>query len=294
MGADANVEAALASGGAVLDSLLDVAEPGADVEGEIAPPPLPPPKASPPAEPLALVSGAVAVASASVVAPVAASSIVPCAKPSKLGGTDRFAAWTRGMSQEELEDISSSFAKWKAAELAWLKSLGKKKPLLFERKHEHRTVKLATRLAKGCEYSQWLEGPGAKSKAPLRDFLQQTRAELQKFVPKKERQYLLRCLKAWREHCSETDGLGACLPRARKGPHSQDRLPYSARIRGRGMQGRGYHCPELRELLWDWFVDVRASIATIMTPKNPHEQGKGAGRDDFAFPATDGMLCAFA
>ena len=77
----------------------------------------------------------------------------------------------------------------------------------------------------------------------------------------------MRCLKAWREHCLENDGLGACLPRARKVPRCRARVPGDVRIRARGGQGAGYKCPELRELLWDWFVDMRASVATIMTPK---------------------------
>ena len=57
-----------------------------------------------------------------------------CKAPGKLGGTDRFAAWIRSLSPAELDDISSSFVKWKEAELQWLKLHEKRKPVLFESK----------------------------------------------------------------------------------------------------------------------------------------------------------------
>ena len=240
MGADDVAEVALASGGACLDSRIVALErEGADV-GEAA---------------------------LGIVAVVEKSTLVLCKPPSSLGGTDRFAAWIRSLRQKDLEDISASFATWKAAELAWLKSQEKKTPLLFERKSAQKAVRLATRLAKGWEYARWLEGPGSKSKAPLRDFLRETRVDLEKFSPMKERQYIWRCWKAWCKRQAENADLGACLPRARRLSSARARMPENALCRRRGRQGARYKSPELRELLWEWFVDMRASVATILSPK---------------------------
>ena len=37
--------------------------------------------------------------------------------------------------------------------------------------------------------------------------------------------------------------------------------------RRRGQQGRKFKAPEVRDLLWQWFVDIRHSIANILSPK---------------------------
>ena len=150
---------------------------------------------------------------------------VPCAKPGSIGGTTRFAQWIRSLEPKELAAIAGSVGSWKEAELAWLKSQGKTTPMLLQLKRGHRLTKLATRLAKGCEYSAWLEGRGSKSKAPLRDFLRETRVEFKSFVPKRDKQYLARCLQTWRKHEQQNAGHGAYLPRTRKAPCNRQRLP---------------------------------------------------------------------
>jgi hypothetical protein len=48
--------------------------------------------------------------------------------------------------------------------------------------------------------------------------------------------------------------------------HAVQRLPNRCLLRARGKQGK-YKCPLLREMLYDWFVDVRASVATRISPK---------------------------
>ena len=191
-------EIALSSAGAVLDSQVVLPKPCAAVPCESASePPLPPPAVAPlplppvevpcqcelPPAPAAiagpassdsempLVSVDAVDVSDALVEPEDPWLRVPCAKPGSIGGTTRFAQWIRSLEPKELADIAGSVGSWKEAELAWLKSQGKKTPMLLQLKRGHRLTKLATRLAKGCEYSAWLEGRGSKSKAPLRDFL---------------------------------------------------------------------------------------------------------------------------
>ena len=74
-------------------------------------------------------------------------------------------------------------------------------------------------------------------------------------------------MKAWQHHESQNRGLGACLPRGRKPTPARARTPEHLLSRVRGNQGATYKSGELRELLWDWFVDIRASVATYLTPK---------------------------
>ena len=48
---------------------------------------------------------------------------------------------------------------------------------------------------------------------------------------------------------------------------AQKKVPDRFLMRRRMQQGPPYKCPVIRETLWDWFVDVRASIATTISPK---------------------------
>ena len=45
------------------------------------------------------------------------------------------------------------------------------------------------------------------------------------------------------------------------------RIPNLHLLRRRRGQGRRFKCPAIREQLWDWFVDVRGSIASTISPK---------------------------
>ena len=202
LGLDDLAEIALSSGGAVLDSQVIIAEPCAAVPcGSQSGPPLPPPSAAPLLPSPVEVSNELPRASAAVAGPASGDSemplvlvdplevsdvpavslasvkpsdtwsMVPCAQPSSLGGTTRFAQWIRSLGPGELADISSSLETWKVAELAWLRRQEKKTPMLFQPKQGHRISKLATRLAKGCEYSQWFESRGGEIKGTLAGFL---------------------------------------------------------------------------------------------------------------------------
>ena len=86
-------------------------------------------------------------------------------------------------------------------------------------------------------------------------------------VAKKERVWLASAIKLAQEGqvCSRSL---AVVPSGGKRPtHASGKTPDRFLQRRRFNQGRAYKCPLIRELLWDWFVDIRRSVATTITPK---------------------------
>ena len=61
--------------------------------------------------------------------------------------------------------------------------------------------------------------------------------------------------------------LSLLLVRNRKPTRAASRAPKPLLLRTRGQQGPGYKSPQLRDILWDWFADTRASVAGILSPK---------------------------
>ena len=101
-------------------------------------------------------------------------------------------------------------------------------------------MRLSTRLALGCQYDEWLRTVGKASRAPLRDFLQVTRVEMKRFVPKKEKQLLRRCLALWRARQEANGSLGACIATGYRRPCvAVGMTPEHTLLRRRGLQGMG-------------------------------------------------------
>ena len=67
----------------------------------------------------------------------------------------------------------------------------------------------------------------------------------------------------------EKEGAAAMVPslRGMRPPTKDQRSPRVAQKRLKLTQGAPFRCPELREMLWDWFVDIRFSVRTTLTPK---------------------------
>ena len=198
-----------------------------------------------------------------------ASAVSPCVPVRLVSGSERFRKWIKGLGPEDLSDATATLDKWCAAERSYLEGLVKRQaeqePLP---RLKFPPTKRVTRLALGAHYARWLLTPsGKESKAPHRDFLVATREDCRHHVDKKHKMHLARCWKAWQAQEEDTRGLGACLPRSRKPSNARARIPDHLLSRGRGKQGRPFKSPELRDLLWDWFVDIRASVAGIMSPK---------------------------
>jgi hypothetical protein len=87
--------------------------------------------------------------------------------------------------------------------------------------------------------------------------------------PKKDRMWLRSCIDIGKEQDELGGGLGSMHHSAggRKPTMAVGRTADRQLFRRRKSQGRPYKCPVIRELLWDWFVDVRRSIASTVSPK---------------------------
>ena len=197
--------------------------------------------------------------------------------PAGIRGCKRFAAWLRDMPPEELQICSASPAAWVAAnrarELAQMPSnKAARKELASQQKRTYARSSLELRHNIAERYEAWRKGDGRDSRAPYRDFLRTCFAGFEHVVPKKDRVWLRRCITASRITVAEQSlggviSVSTCGPRNRRVPTSVARVLRALRQRAAGLQGASYKCPELRELLWDWFVDVRASVAGMMTPR---------------------------
>jgi hypothetical protein len=81
-------------------------------------------------------------------------------------------------------------------------------------------------------------------------------------VPKKDKMWLTGCIAALKEH----SGLSRRHVKV-AGSSALRRMPTRLLSRRRIQQGPPFKCPLLRELLFDWFVDLRRSLATTISPK---------------------------
>ena len=205
-------------------------------------------------------------------------NVAPRAEPpAQVRGCKRFAAWLRDLPPEELQVCAASPAAWVAAnrarELDQLPAnKAARKQLASQQKRKYSRSSLAYRREIAKRYEAWRKDQGRESRAPHRDFLQTCFTGFERGVPKKHRVWLGRCLKALKPTSGEQPlgaavSVAALCPRNRRVPTSVARVPRALRQRAAGLQGASYKCPELRELLWDWFVDIRASVAGMMTPR---------------------------
>jgi hypothetical protein len=85
--------------------------------------------------------------------------------------------------------------------------------------------------------------------------------------PKKDRVWLRSCIQVATDR---QDTFGAsCLLKAgaRRPTMASGRTPDRQLLRRRVCQGASFKCPLIREYLWDWFVDIRRSVASHISPK---------------------------
>ena len=89
--------------------------------------------------------------------------------------------------------------------------------------------------------------------------------------PKKARMFLKACVKVAEERLASTGSAATktvVLTLGGRHPvNSRSRKPESCMMRRSLTQGAPFKCPLIRERLFDWFVDVRRSIAGRISPK---------------------------
>ena len=86
-------------------------------------------------------------------------------------------------------------------------------------------------------------------------------------VPKKDRTWLRRAVSLSLRNMEDMGHKGLHSQGGRRPTRNKGVIPDRFLMRSRGQQGAPFKCPVIREYLWDWFVDIRGSLATTITPK---------------------------
>ena len=86
-------------------------------------------------------------------------------------------------------------------------------------------------------------------------------------VAKKERVWLASAIKLAQVDKVCSRSLAVVHSGGKRQTHASGKTPDRFLQRRRLNQGRAYKCPLIRELLWDWFVDIRRSVSTTISPK---------------------------
>jgi len=200
-----------------------------------------------------------------------AAGTSPLGTPVAAAGRAGFRQWLLAFPEEERQKRVRSYAAFIEAQSEFAAAVPARKPsaALAERgpKAVYRATKVRERLATGVAYLAWRRGEGKESKAPLVEFMR-TQRRYSGRVPKRDTQWLARCAEL---ASSDEGGQLAVVPRGacggRRPPLCEARTPSQTLLRRRLRQGPPAKCPILRELLWDWFVDIRASVASRVSPR---------------------------
>jgi hypothetical protein len=179
-----------------------------------------------------------------------------------------FVQWLKGLPHDLLNDVTKDYYSFKEAEDRWravaLRGRPAAKPLP---RRKHASTRVTFKLATGLAYLAWKKDEGANCKAPLKDFLVKVRRYTGR-PPKKDRTWLRTAAAAAEEHEAEGRSLIKKGAAGGKKPSlATSRVPEQCLLRRRKNQGPPYKAPLVREMLWDWFVDIRKSLATTISPK---------------------------
>ena len=86
-------------------------------------------------------------------------------------------------------------------------------------------------------------------------------------VPKKDRVWLASCIALSKLEEHKMRSLGLRSHGGRKPTNATRQVAQKSLLRQRMHQGAPYKCPLIREVLWQWFVDIRRSLCTTISPK---------------------------
>ena len=86
-------------------------------------------------------------------------------------------------------------------------------------------------------------------------------------VPKKDRVWLASCLALAKTDVAAVLSASATGSRGKRSTKAASQTSNKALLRRRLRQGAPFKCPVLREFLYDWFIDMRASVCSNITPR---------------------------
>ena len=86
-------------------------------------------------------------------------------------------------------------------------------------------------------------------------------------VPKKDRVWLASCLALAKTDVAAVLSASAAGSRGKRSTKAASQTSNKALLRRRLRQGAPFKCPVLREFLYDWFIDMRASVCSNITPR---------------------------
>ena len=198
-------------------------------------------------------------------------------------GPKALVKWLTELSPERLDETTESIQAFCAAEAEWLRAHREHESASKELKAtKKRTIfKLHYKRAIGLKFLSWQAAAGevpplkrrrsgeedGEKKDRLRDFLLTIRDYSGRAPPKKDRVWLARCIRLAKDVDLEMDSLALRHSGGKRKTNARSSTPDKFLTRRRGQCGRSFKCPVVRELLFDWFVDMRASVAANLSPR---------------------------
>ena len=187
--------------------------------------------------------------------------------PHETTHTSFFDWFTRGADAACVVYGSASYAQYERLREAWKAQHPPIKAVKPEPKPRapYRSSKKNNRRKVANQYAVWRAGVGKNSNKPQRDFMLTIRTYKDNKVSRADTQWLRRLIQEFKKE----DAAGAFVPtwgaslKFGKGTT----VPAQFREKTCTTQGRNILCPDIDELLWDWFVDMRRSFATTVSPK---------------------------
>ena len=184
-------------------------------------------------------------------------------------GPKVFVKWLQELSPERLAEVTENIDAFAAAEKEWLRAHADhaKAGDALKGTKQRAAFKLNFKRAVGLRFWAWRAGPGKSSVSHQKDFLLTIRKYPDGRPPKKDRVWLRACIASAKDEQLEMDSLALRCSGGKRQPNAKAHTPDRVLLRRRGRQGRPFKCPVVRELLFDWFVDMRASVASNLTPR---------------------------
>jgi len=143
----------------------------------------------------------------------------------------------------------------------------------------HRPSKCTYRTEIAIAYNAWRAGDGKETKQPHVDFMRTIRCYKIRHglavVPKADTVWLSRLLQ---RHNKPLEARVATTGRRNTRIYAKT-VPDAYRVRDVGTQGAPLKCPMISEMLWDWFLDIRRSFKSTVSPRFMLNKARNIAQD---------------